>query len=113
MTFVDGGMLSNFPMDLYDRPDEVPLYPTFGVMLGNDPDQAQDTSNPGALFGAMFNSSRHVLDRTYLQDHKDKSSVIGKIDTKDFFWLDFTMSEPDRVRLFAAGATAAADFLDK
>lgn len=106
-------MLSNFPMDLFNRPDEIPLYPTFGVMLGNDPDQALDTSNPGAILGAMVNSSRHILDRTYLGDHKEKADVIGKIDTKDFFWLDFNMSETDRVNLFAAGAKCAAEFLEK
>ena len=105
-------MLSNFPMELFHRKEIVPLYPTLGVMLGNDPDKAQDTSNPINLFGAMFNSSRHVLDRVYLEENIDQQKVIGKIDTANFFWLDFDMSEPKRKELFAEGAKTAADFLE-
>ena len=81
-------------------------------MLGNDPDEAQPTNDPAQLLGAMVNSGRHILDRNYLLEHPEKKLVIAKIDTAGFFWLDFNMPEPERVRLFAAGATAAAEFLE-
>lgn len=106
-------MLSNFPMELFHRREVVPLYPTFGVLLGNDPDQAQDTSNPAMILSAMFNSSRHILDRVYLEENRDKELCIGKICTKDFFWLDFNMPPETQVKLFAAGAKAAAKFLEE
>lgn len=112
VTFVDGGMMSNFPMDLFNRPSKVPLYPTFGVQLGSSPDAQQDTSNPAAMLGSMIDSSRHIMDRTYLDSHEETAQVIGKINTDKFYWLDFNMSLQDRVDLFAEGAKAAADFLE-
>ena len=40
--FVDGGMLSNFPVDVFDRTDgQPPRWPTFGIKLSARPEAAQ------------------------------------------------------------------------
>ena len=104
--------MSNFPMDLFNRTEKVPLYPTFGVQLGSSPDVQQDTSNPAAMLGSLIDSARHIMDRTYLDSHDETAMVIGKINTDGFYWLDFNMSLQDRVNLFAQGAVAAAKFLE-
>ena len=36
-TWVDGGLLSNFPVELFDRPDAQPRWPTFGIRLSARP----------------------------------------------------------------------------
>ena len=35
-TLVDGGIMSNFPIDLFHRPEKVPAAPTFGAKLSTD-----------------------------------------------------------------------------
>ncbi|WP_231980416.1 patatin-like phospholipase family protein, partial [Mycobacterium sp. E2497] len=38
-TWVDGGLLSDFPVELFDRPDAQPRWPTFGIRLSARPSQ--------------------------------------------------------------------------
>lgn len=56
--FVDGGTLSNFPIDLFHDPTSVPLLPTLGVELGQDRNKFEEIDNPIELLAAMNNSSR-------------------------------------------------------
>jgi NTE family protein len=38
VSFVDGGMLQDFPIEAFDRPDGQSRWPTFGVKLSTRPD---------------------------------------------------------------------------
>ena len=64
--FVDGGILSNFPIDVFHKQNSIPRLPTFGVRLGDNRDNANKISNPTNLFGAMFNSLRHFHDYDFI-----------------------------------------------
>ena len=109
--FVDGGILSNFPVDIFHKPDVVPRLPTFGVRLGIDRDKANQITGPGNLFGAMFNSIRHLHDYDFILRNPDYKMLLEKIDIGDHDWLNFAMGDEAKIDLFVRGAKAAANFL--
>jgi len=111
--FVDGGIMSNFPMDVFHKKNVVPRMPTFGVRLGVNRNKSNDIDGPGKLFGAMFNSIRHLHDYDFILRNPDYKQLLEKIDIGDHNWLNFAMNDKDKVDLFVRGAKAAAVFLRK
>jgi NTE family protein len=110
--FVDGGIMSNFPIDIFHG-SGVPLAPTFGAKLGVDRTKPGDIRNPLGLLGAVFDSARHCADYDFLMRNKDYRKLVAFIPTGDHNWLDFFLKDEAKVDLFARGVRAAADFLIK
>ena len=110
---VDGGVMSNFPIDLFHTPDRVPTAPTFGAKLGTNERQVLDASGPLSLAGAVFSSASHCLDYDFIARNPDYRELVAWIDTRDHHWLNFDMEPKDRVDLFYQGALAAQQFLIK
>lgn len=108
--FVDGGIMSNFPIDLFHSP-RTPRMPTFGVKLGHERSEPQDVSSPLKLGGAVFNAARHYADYDFLFRNPDYRQLVAHIDTGGHYWLDFFMDEETKVDLFARGVAAAVRFL--
>ncbi|MCF8405533.1 MAG: patatin-like phospholipase family protein [Bacteroidales bacterium] len=111
--FVDGGIMSNFPIDVFHKKNTIPRLPTFGVRLGVDRDKANNITSPLNLFGAMFNSLRHLHDYDFILRNPDYKLLIQKIDIGDHDWLNFALKDEAKVDLFIRGARAAAEFLRK
>lgn len=111
--FVDGGIMSNFPIDVFHKKNTIPRLPTFGIRLGIDRDKANTVDNPLNLFGAMFNSLRHLHDYDFILKNPDYKLLIQKIDIGDHDWLNFAISDDAKKDLFIRGARAAAEFLRK
>lgn len=111
--FVDGGLLSNFPIDVFHKHNVIPRLPTFGVRLGIDRNKPNSIDNPMNLFGAIFNSIRHLHDYTFILQNRDYRHLVQNIDIGPHDWLNFGISNDDKKDLFLRGATAAADFLRK
>ena len=111
--FVDGGIMSNFPIDLFHKPARLPSAPTFGVKLGTDHRQHQKISKPADLLKAAFNSARHCLDYDFIVRNPDYRKLVTYIDTGEHYWLDFEMSLEGKRDLFLRGAKAAQAFLTK
>jgi NTE family protein len=111
--FVDGGIMSNFPIDVFHKKNTVPRLPTFGVRLGIDRNNANEITSPLNLFGAMFNSLRHLHDYDFILRNPDYKLLIQKIDIGDHDWLNFALKDEAKVDLFVRGARAAAEFLRK
>jgi NTE family protein len=109
--FVDGGVLSNFPINIFHEPESVPTAPTFGVKLGSDQRVTQSFKSLLQLTQAVFNSARHSLDYDFLVHNPDYRELICCIDTGDQSWLNFDLSDDDRIDLFRRGAKAAVKFL--
>jgi len=107
---VDGGIMSNFPIDVF-HVDGVPRAPTFGVKIGGDRRRPRTIGTPFALAGAVFDSARHYADYDFLLKHPDYSNLVGTVDTGTSYWLNFFMETAEKVSLFAAGVEAAARFL--
>jgi len=111
--FVDGGILSNFPIDVFHKQNSIPRMPTFGIRLGDNRNMANKISNPTNLFGAIFNSSRHLHDYDFLLKNPDYSLLIEKIDIGEHDWLNFGITDEAKLDLFTRGAIAAERFLRK
>ncbi len=110
--FVDGGVMSNFPIDVFHNKGRVPIAPTFGVKLELDK-RRNKIAGPLSMMFAIFNSARHTLDYDFLHKNLDYRHLVTWIPAKGFDWLEFDMSERKRLKLFLEGANCAADFLAK
>ena len=111
--FVDGGILSNFPINVFHIPDRVPRLPTFGVRLSAYRETLNQTSKLPGLLGAVFNTMRQIYDLDFLLHNPDYSKLICMLDTNnEFNWLDFNMSDENKLRLFERGASGAINFLE-
>ena len=109
--FVDGGIMSNFPIDAFhDYDASVPLAPTFGVKLEYDR-RWHAIDGPMDLFGAIFNSARHCLDYDFVRRNPEYSQLVQHIPCTRYNWLDFNMSEDSKRGLFREGAERAIAFL--
>jgi len=111
--FVDGGMISNFPINVFHNPFRVPRLPTFGVRLSAFREKLNNTDKLTGYFSAMLNTMRHIYDFDFLLQNPDYSQLICRLDTdKDFNWLDFNISDENKLLLFERGASGAMDFLE-
>ncbi len=109
--FVDGGVMSNFPIDVFHNKSVVPRLPTFGVRLGVSRNEPNKISSPVNLFGAMFNSIRHLHDYDFILKNPDYEMLVEKIDIGDHDWLNFGIDDASKIDLFVRGAEAADRFL--
>jgi NTE family protein len=114
--FVDGGILSNFPINIFFNPKvTVPRLPAFGIDL----DDSLPTNNQkspagwtlGGYAGHMFNTIRNYYDKDFLLKNKVYQKGIGTIHISGYNWLNFFLKPEDKKDMFMLGAEAAADFL--
>lgn len=110
--FIDGGVLSNFPIDAFHNTRKVPTRPTFGVKLEWD-ERSHEINKLSKLVTQTFNSARHCLDYEFIRKNPDFKQLVTYIDTADHDWLNFEMNAADKRDLFRRGAEAAYDFLKK
>ena len=111
--FVDGGMISNFPINVFhSKSGVVPRKPTFGVKLSAYRDECADVDDLGGFVGSMISTMRHDADDEFLIQNPDFKKLICFIDAnKDFKWLNFKMSDEDKKKLFLLGAKKGLDFI--
>ena len=109
--FVDGGIMSNFPIDLFHKQDQMPKSPTFGAKLGTDRRRSERIDWPLPLGAAVFRSASHCLDYDFITRNPDYKNLVAYIDTGKHGWLDFDMQDEAKLDLFLCGAHAAANFL--
>jgi len=122
--FVDGGMLSNFPIrEFHVPPTARPNYPTFGVLLGSgilekpvQPGAAADkkfwTESVFKYVLSFISTFRNFYDKDFLFTHPEFSQLVQAVDTKKFNSLDFGMDLPTKTKLFCKGVEAAMRQLD-
>lgn len=111
--FVDGGIISNFPINIFHKASGIPRRPTFGVLLGDDRDEINEINSLQKLLLATFSSARHSLDNEYIMNNPDYNQVVTYINTKNYNWLNFRMDEKEKLELFLEGAKAAGEFLKR
>ena len=114
VTFVDGGLLSNFPINVFHRSDGgVPRMPTFGVRLSTYRQSYSEITGLKSMTGAIISTMRQIHDYDFLRRNPDYSQLICHINAdKDFNWLDFEISRDEQVRMFVLGARGALKFLE-
>jgi len=111
ITFSDGGLLSNFPISLFHQP-RVPSAPTFGARLGSFSRVVSEISAVGSYAGNLFNSLRHYSDYEFIYQNPDYQRLISYIPTNGHNWLNFFMSDEEKLVLFKKGMVAAYEFLE-
>ncbi|MCC6411540.1 MAG: patatin-like phospholipase family protein [Saprospiraceae bacterium] len=114
--FVDGGIISNFPINVFYNPDvAIPRLPTFGVMLDDEEMPENNGAPQKTTFkqyaGAMFSTLRSHYDKEFLIKNAAWKRTIGRIDVRGINWLNFNITDEEKLELFRRGAEAAADFL--
>jgi len=112
ISFADGGLFSNFPIDLFDG-DDVPKAPTLGARLGNKNRTVKEIDTLGQYAEKLFNSLRHYADFDFIFKHPLYKRLIAHIPTNKYHWLDFNMSPEDKLGLFCAGVNSGYEFLEK
>jgi len=113
---VDGGLLSNFPVSVFDAPaDRPPRWPTFGIKLSARPEADFGVTNritgPLSFGKAVLDTVTGFHDRM----HVDASHALARtifIDTDAVRPTQFDLSEADRELLYTNGRKAALTFLD-
>lgn len=122
--FVDGGMLSNFPIREFHVPPTVkPKYPTFGVLLGIPashvvpaPEEAKKRFFSVSVFKyivSFISTFRNFYDDDFLTTHPEFSHLVKAVNTSRFNSLDFGMSFKLKQELFAEGAKTAISQLEQ
>ena len=114
---MDGGVLSNFPIAMFDRPK--PRWPTFGVKVIPDAPDANALLFPGLplpqpppvrLLTRVMTTAVLGHDQTYLDQPCVRRRAI-QVDTSAVGIVEFGASEDKRAALVAEGERAARDFL--
>ena len=111
-TLVDGGMLSNFPVDIFDSS---PDCPTFGVKLSARPEANLVINAADDTFGftkAILATLLNAHDQMHLEDPCAVQRTIF-VDTTGVQTLDFNLSREQQELLYENGRTYAAEFLGK
>lgn len=119
-TLVDGGVLSNFPIDTFDRHDgAVPRWPTFGVtVVPYLPAPTVQQLIPGLrlpwngprLLESLLTTMLVGHDQTYLSQPWVKVRAI-QVDSTDVGVLDFDITRAEADALYDKGYAAATEFL--
>ncbi|EKQ67863.1 putative esterase of the alpha-beta hydrolase superfamily [Leptolyngbyaceae cyanobacterium JSC-12] len=107
---VDGGVLSNYPVWLFDDGTSNPDWPTFGYSLV-DPDQNKphDVNGPISMLKALFSTMMEAHDARYIES-KDFVRTIP-IPTIGVGTTDFDLSREKKLALYESGKEAARKFL--
>lgn len=120
VTLVDGGVLSNYPIEIFDRTDlQRPRWPTLGVKVmpelpaGNPelfPGIALPALAPVKLLERVVATAIVGNDQTYLERPCVRRRTIW-VDTSAVGVVEFDASEEQREAVIANGAAAAEAFL--
>lgn len=112
--FIDGGTLSNFPINVFYNPNyPVPRMPTFGVRLQDGILDVANRSNDTltGYLASLFSTIRFNYDRDFITKNRAYNLGVKKIDVRQFNWLNFFMKNEEKVALFKEGVKAAVQFL--
>ena len=111
VVLTDGGMLSNYPIGLFD---DQPEHPTIGVKLSArlplTDGRWTDVDDPFTLARALVTTMANAHDQIYV----DQPSVASRtvfVDSTGVSATDFGISEAEKSALFERGRSAAEKFL--
>jgi len=106
---VDGGVLSNFPVWLFDDGSSNPPWPTFGYKLV-EPDSGKPNriNGPITLFAALFNTMMDAHDARYIKDADFVRTI--PIPTLGVRTTEFDLSRKRSDNLYESGRQAAEAF---
>jgi NTE family protein len=110
---VDGGLLSNFPVSLFDV-SGAPRHPTFGLRLVDAPVTPEQpwppnpTGNALQIARALLNTMLRAHDRLYMDDHTYVRTIA--IPVSGIGGTQFDLSQQQAETLYQNGRKAAKEF---
>ena len=106
---VDGGLLSNFPVWLFDAASGVPEWPTFGFKLV-EPEEGtpNQVRGPISLLTALFSTMMEAHDARYIKDENFVRTI--PIPTLGIRTTEFDISRERSEELYQSGRKAAEQF---
>ncbi len=110
---VDGGVLSNFPVDLFDAPPtRAPRWPTFGFKLvaPND-DRPNRIHGPVSLFAALFTTMMEAHDQRHMDEETEVRTI--RIRTEKVKTTDFDLSPEESEALYERGREGGQKFFER
>lgn len=111
---VDGGLVSNFAVDVWDRTGgRIPRWPTFGVRLLPRPPSTDDEPIDGNadMLRALVETLLESADAMQAVDGCDRARTIS-VDTLGVRALDVRLDDRMNGRLWTSGFDAASMFLE-
>jgi NTE family protein len=113
-TLVDGGVLSNFPVAVFDRTDaRPPRWPTFGVRLSMRTEGRVHTTEVRgtvSLALSLVETMLEACDAAHIDDPCVQTRSIF-VDTSGVSPVDFGITDEQQEQLLLAGHEAAGSFL--
>ena len=104
---VDGGLLSNYPIWIYDQrdPDIVPRWPTFGFRLDDSREDAQPIPihNAPDILKAMFKTMMYAHDRYYMDISKTTRTIHVNITNSGVTVTQFGLTSDQKDDLYRRG----------
>lgn len=116
--FIDGGSISNFPMNIFHNPKvETPRLPVIGIRINDAPYNSNKEINSFKDYATQIvGTMKSSYDKDFLlQNLFYEKFCIADINTYETNanWLDFKMSDSNKKALFEKGVESAIDFLEK
>lgn len=108
---VDGGVLSNFPMWLFDQDNINPIRPVLGLNLVHEKIEKREPkiANAISLFSSLFETMRNAHDSRYISRKFVKNIIF--IPVKEASFIEFSLTDAQRIGLIESGRGAAAQFV--
>jgi NTE family protein len=110
---VDGGVLSNFPMWLFDDEKRPKVRPVLGIQLNSKEESRKKNHIKNAidLFGALFQTMKNAHDARYISRSHEKNIIF--LPVNDVILTEFQLSEGKKLELIQLGKERAYEFLEK
>ncbi len=109
---VDGGLLSNYPVGIFDDEAEDALYPTIGYKLVEPTEgKPRAIKGPISLLAALFGTMMEAHDAQYIRDNNFARTV--PIKTLGVNTTDFDISRERSDELYESGRKAASAFFER
>lgn len=108
---VDGGVLSNFPMWLFDKDNGQKIRPVLGIKLSASDyeHKKHKITNAIQLFGALFETMKDAHDSRYISKKHVKNIIF--IPTEGVLSMEFHLTEESKRELYNLGREKAKQFL--
>ena len=108
---VDGGVLSNFPMWIFDDAGGKRERPLIGMKLSHRKDEmgGREISNALNLFEALFSTMKNAHDDRYISRKHEKDIIF--IPVEQYSATQFNMEDEQKDALMAIGRSRTNEFL--
>ncbi|MCJ7839340.1 patatin-like phospholipase family protein [Lederbergia sp. NSJ-179] len=110
---VDGGILSNFPIWLFDQENKKKKRPIIGIKLSykSEEQPKREIKNALSLFEALFSTMKDVHDARYISRRHEKDIIF--IPMEEGLTTEFSLSDQEKDALIEKGRLKTKEFLTK